>query len=67
MYNKLFRESPWACVIKVCSNGGAPYIFGEIIAKNNLNTVNLLQTFENLLLLNPILRYCTHKVLGMCY
>ena len=35
---------------KNCSNGGATYIIGEIIAKNNLNTENLMQTFENLLL-----------------
>ena len=26
-------DSPWACVIKGCSNGGAPYIILEIIAK----------------------------------
>ena len=36
--------------MKFCSNGGATYIIGEIIAKNNLNIVNLMQTFENLLL-----------------
>ena len=30
-------NSPWVCVIKVCSNGGATYIIGEIIAKDNLN------------------------------
>ena len=40
------------CVIKVCSNGGASYIIGEIIAKDNLYTENLMQTFENLLLQN---------------
>ena len=40
----------WVCVIKVCSNGGATYIIGEIIAKDNLNIENLMQTFENLLL-----------------
>ena len=38
------------CLIKVCSKGGAIYIIGEIIAKDNLNMANLLQTFENLLL-----------------
>ena len=43
-------KSPWVCVIKVCSNGGATYIIGEIIAKDNLNIENLMQTFENLLL-----------------
>ena len=36
--------------ILVCSNGGATYIVGEIIAKDNLNIENFLQTFENLLL-----------------
>ena len=40
------------CVIKVCSNGGATYINGKIIAKDNLNIENLMQTFENLLLQN---------------
>ena len=45
-------NSPWVCVIKVCSNGGATFIICEIIAKDNLNIVNLMQTFENLLLQN---------------
>ena len=40
---------PWVCAIKVCSNGGATYIICEIIAKDNLNIENLMQTFENLL------------------
>ena len=40
----LHTNSPWVCLIKVCSNGGATYIIGEIIAKNNLNMVfNLMQ------------------------
>ena len=43
----LHTKSPWACVNKVCPNGGATYIIREIIAKNNLNIVNLMQTFEN--------------------
>ena len=43
---------PWVCAIEVCSNGGTTYIIGEIIAKDNLNTENLMQTFENLLLQN---------------
>ena len=34
----------------VCSNGGATYVIGEIIAKDNLNIENLMQTIENLLL-----------------
>ena len=33
----LHTHGPWICVIKVCSNGGATYIIGEIIAKDNLN------------------------------
>ena len=48
----IHTNSPWVCVIKVCSNGGATYIIGEIIAKDNLNIENLMQTFENLLLQN---------------
>ena len=48
----LHTNSPWVCVIKVCSNGGATYIIGEIIAKDNLNIENLMPTFENLLLQN---------------
>ena len=45
-------NSPWVCVINVCSNGGATYIIGEIIAKDNLDIENLMQTFENLFLQN---------------
>ena len=30
-------------LVKVCSNGCATYIIHEIIAKNNLNIVNLMQ------------------------
>ena len=59
---KLHTNSPWVCVIKVCSNGGAIYIIGEIKAKDNLNIENLMQTFENLLLQN----YST-KFLGITY
>ena len=39
------QNCPWVCVIKVCSNGGATYNIGEIIAKDNLNIENLMQTF----------------------
>ena len=46
------KNSPWVCVIKICSNGGTTYIICEIIAKDNLNIANLMQTFENLLLQN---------------
>ena len=42
----------WICVIEVCSNGGATYIIGKIIAKYSLNIENLMQIFENLLLQN---------------
>ena len=45
----LHTNNPWVCLIKVCSNGGATYIIGKIIAKYNLNIENLMQTFENLL------------------
>ena len=48
----IHTNSPWVCVIKVCSNGGATCIISEIIAKDNLNIENLMQTFENLLLQN---------------
>ena len=44
--------SPWVYVIKDCSNGGTTYIIGKIIAKDNFNIANLMQTFENLLLQN---------------
>ena len=43
---------PWVCAIQVCSNGGAIDIICEIIAKDNLNITNLMQTFENLPLQN---------------
>ena len=36
----------WYVLLR-CSNSGATYIMGKIIAKNNLNIVNLMQTFEN--------------------
>ena len=39
-------------MIKVCSNGGDTYFIGEIIAKDNLNIENFMQTFKNLLLQN---------------
>ena len=48
----LHTNSPWGCLIKVCSNVGSTYIISEIIAKNNLNIINLMQNFENLLLQN---------------
>ena len=61
-YDIAHTHGPWVCVIKVCSNGGATYIIGKIIAKDNLNIENLMQTFEKSSspkLLNKILRYCT--------
>ena len=44
-------------------NGGATYIIGERIAKDNLNRENLMQTFENLLLQNYSTKFLdiTHK------
>ena len=33
----LHTNSPWVCVNKFCSNDGATYIIGEIIAKDTLN------------------------------
>ena len=48
----LHTNSRWVCVINVYSNGGATYIIGEIIAKDNLNIENLMQTFENFVLQN---------------
>ena len=34
----------------VCLNGGATYIIGKTIAKDNLNIAILMQNIENLLL-----------------
>ena len=48
----LHINRPWVCAIKDCSNGGPTYIICELIAKNNLNKANLMQTLENLLLQN---------------
>ena len=62
-------NSPWVCVIKVCSNGGATYIIGEIIAKDNLNISIVMQTFENLILQNCSTEFydIAHTwSLGMC-
>ena len=38
----------WWCQL----HGGATYIIGDIIAKDNLNIVYLMQTFENFVLQN---------------
>ena len=46
----LHANSPCICEIKVCSNGSAIYIIGEIITKDNLNRANVMQIIENLLL-----------------
>ena len=43
----MHTNSPWLCVIKVCSNGGASYINSKLIAKANLNIGIVMQTFEN--------------------
>ena len=66
LLNKILRyciqiNSPWICVIKICSNGGATYIICEVIAKDNLNIAN--EKFSSPKLLNRILRYCTQIVL----
>ena len=53
----LHTSSPWACFIKVCSNGAATYIILQIIAKDKLNIANLKQTFEKLL----------DRILGVLY
>ena len=73
LLNKFLRYNiqihSWVCVIKVCLNGGATYIIGEIIAKDNLNIENLMQTFENLLLQNYATNFLDIKYkwsLGMC-
>ena len=47
----------------------ATYIIGEIIAKDNLNIENLMQTFKNLLLQNystKVLDITYKWSLGMC-
>ena len=36
-------------VIKGWLNGGATYIIGELLAKDNINIGNLMPTFENLI------------------
>ena len=51
------QNSPWACVIEVSSNGDVTYIIGEIIANYNLNVANLIETFENLLLQNYLIKF----------
>ena len=53
----------------ICSNDGATYFVSEIIAKDNLNLENLMQTFENLPLQNYLTKFLdiAHKSsLGMC-
>ena len=57
-----YTNSPWVCVIEVCSNGVATYIIGEIIAKDNLNIENLMQTIEN-----PILQNYSTKFFDITY
>ena len=45
----LHTNSLWICVNLVCSNGGATYIIGKLMAKDNLNIENLMPTCENLI------------------
>ena len=61
-FTVLLTNSPWVCVINICSNGDVIYIIGDIIA--NLN-MNLMQTFENQLLQNCLTEFLdiTHKYL----
>ena len=62
-------NSPWLCVIKVCSNAGAAYINSKLIAKANLNIAIVMQTFENLILQNCLTEFydIAHTwSLGMC-
>ena len=47
---------------KVCSDGGATYFIGELIAKDNLNIENLMQTIGNLFLQN-----CSTKFLDIAH
>ena len=42
----LHTNSPWVCVIKVCSNGGSTYIIGKLIAKDNLIECKPLKVFS---------------------
>ena len=48
----MHTNSPWVCVIKVCSNGGAANINIKLIAKAHLNIAIVMQTFENHILQN---------------
>ena len=59
----------WSLSMCNCSNGGATYITGKVIAKQNLNMANLMYTFENLLLQNYSTEFLdnAHKYpRGMC-
>ena len=65
----LHTNSLWICVIEICSNSGPIYIIGVVIANDILNRVNMMQTFENLLLQNysTVFLNIAHKYsLGMC-
>ena len=56
-FTVLHTNSPCVFVILVCSNGGSTYFVCEVIAKDNLNIENLMQTFENLLLQNYLTKF----------
>ena len=67
LLNKILHtNSPWVCLNKICSNGGAAYINSKLIAKANLNTAIVMQTFENLILQKCSTEFCdiAHTVLG---
>ena len=51
----LHTNSPWVCVVKVCSNGGATCTSGKVLVKNNLDIDNFNAKPLSLLLQN----YCT--------
>ena len=53
------KNSLGVCVFKICSNGGATYIIGEIIAKKSLKIANLKHSkkYSSHKQLNRILKY----------
>ena len=55
-YSTVFLDITYKWSLGMCNQSlfksGTTYIIGEIIAKDNFNIENLMQTFENLLLQN---------------
>ena len=65
----MHSNSPWACVIKFCSNGGATFIFGEITVKIQFEHSEFNANFENVLLQNystEFLDIALKSSLSMC-